>query len=133
MNPLLEKWTTPLETPPFDIIKTEHFIPAIREAIKIATEEINSITDNSSSPDFENTIATLDRSGETLGRIASVLFNLNSAETNKELQDATQEVSALLTRFSNDITLNEKLFEKINACLQKKRNLRSHQGTAAAY
>jgi peptidyl-dipeptidase Dcp len=120
MNPLLEKWTSPLETPPFDIIKTEHFIPAIKEAIESAIKEINSITDNAATPDFENTIASLDNSGETLGRIASVLFNLNSAETNKGLQEATQEVSALLTRFSNDITLNEKLFVKISAVYSKR-------------
>ena len=64
-------------------------------------------------PDFENTIAALDRAGEILGRITSILFNLNSAETNKELQAVAQEVSPLLTRFSNDITLNEKLFDRI--------------------
>ena len=81
MNPLLKKWTTPFETPPFNIIKTDHFLPAIKEAIRLATEEINHITDSTKTPDFENTIASLDRSGETLGKIASVLFNLNSADT----------------------------------------------------
>jgi peptidyl-dipeptidase Dcp len=64
-------------------------------------------------PDFENTIASLDRAGETLGRITSLLFNLNSAETNKSLQKVAQEVSPLLTRFSNDITLNKRLFKRI--------------------
>lgn len=115
MNPLLQEWKTPFGTPPFDIIKTEHFVPAIEEAIRLATDEITLITVNPLPPDFENTIASLDRSGETLGKITSLLFNLNSAETNKELQAAAQEVSPLLTRFSNDITLNEALFQKINA------------------
>ena len=112
-NPLLEEWKTPFNTPPFHLIETSHFIPAINEAIKAASEEIKVITENSEAPDFENTIASLDKIGETLGKITSLLFNLNSADTNKSLQEVTLEVSPLLTRFSNDITLNEKLFEKI--------------------
>jgi peptidyl-dipeptidase Dcp len=113
-NPLLQNWSTPFETPPFNLIEPAHFKPAIEEAIKSATLEIDGITGNSDAPTFENTIAALDLSGETLGRISSILFNLNSAETNKELQSVAREVSPLLTRFSNDITLNEKLFERIN-------------------
>ena len=112
-NPLLQEWNTPFGTPPFHLIETIHFKPAIEEAIKSATKEIKLITKNNELPDFENSIAALDRVGETLGKITSVLFNLNSAETNKELQETAQEVSPLLTRFSNDITLNEKLFKKI--------------------
>ncbi len=114
-NPLLQNWNTPFGTPPFHLIETAHFKPAVEEAIKTAEEEIKIITDNVEPPDFENTIASLDRSGEILGRITSVLFNLNSAETNKVLQDIAQQVSPLLTRFSNDITLNEKLFERIKS------------------
>ena len=71
-------------------------------------------------PTFENTIAALERAGETLGKITSVLFNLNSAETNKDLQAVAQEVSPLLTRFSNDITLNENLFERIKKIFETK-------------
>ncbi len=112
-NPLLQDWKTPFGTPPFHLIETIHFTPAVEEAIVSALEEIKIITDNNELPDFENTMAALDRVGETLGRITSILFNLNSAETNKALQETTKEVSPLLTRFSNDITLNEKLFEKI--------------------
>ncbi len=112
-NPLLQEWETPFGTPPFNLIETIHFKPAVEEAIKSASEEIKIITNNDELPDFENTIASLDRAGETLGRITSVLFNLNSAETNQDLQAVAREVSPLLTRFSNDITLNEKLFSRI--------------------
>jgi peptidyl-dipeptidase Dcp len=115
MNPLLQEWTTPFGTPPFHLIKTAHFKPAAEEAIRSAAEEIKSITDNTEPPDFENTVAALDRTGESLGRITSVLFNLNSAETNKNLQKIAQEVSPLITRFSNDITLNRKLFARIKS------------------
>jgi peptidyl-dipeptidase Dcp len=119
-NPLLEEWKTPFGTPPFDVIRTDHFKAAIEEAIKFATEEIKVITDNNEQPDFENTVASLDRAGETLGRITSLLFNLNSAETNKDLQEVTQMVSPLLTRFSNDITLNKNLFKRIKTVFESK-------------
>ena len=121
-NPLLQEWNAPFGTPPFHLIETIHFKTAVEEAIKSAAEEIKTITDNNDLPDFENTISSLDRAGETLGRITSLLFNLNSADTNKQLQEVTQEVSPLLTRFSNDITLNEKLFERINYVYERKEN-----------
>jgi peptidyl-dipeptidase Dcp len=114
-NPLIQEWSTPFGTPPFHLIETNHFKPAIEEAIRIATEEIKYISESNEHPDFENTIAALDRTGDTLGKITSLLFNLNSAETNKPLQEVAQVVSPLLTRFSNDITLNKVLFEKIKS------------------
>jgi peptidyl-dipeptidase Dcp len=121
-NPLLEIWSTPFEVPPFNLIKTGHFKPAIELAIKSAAEEIKSVSDNSALPTFDNTIAPLESAGENLGRISSILFNLNSAETNKDLQAVTREVSPLLTRFSNDITLNEKLFERVKKVFDTKEN-----------
>lgn len=119
-NPLLQKWNTPFGTPPFPKIKPSHFKPAVKESIACASVEIKKIAENPDLPDFENTIAKLDSAGETLGKISSILFNLNSAETNKKLQAASQEVSPLLTRFSNDITLNEKLFKRIKSIYENK-------------
>jgi peptidyl-dipeptidase Dcp len=114
-NPFLQEWTTPFGTPPFNLIRTEHFIPAAEEAIRKANEEITKISENADPPDFENTIEALENCGEIVGKVASVLFNLNSAETTKELQAAAQAVSPMLARFSNDITLNESLFARIKA------------------
>ena len=114
-NPLLEPWNTPFSSPPFDKFDPAHYLPAVETAIKYANEEISVITENPAQPDFDNTIAALDKAGELLGKISAVLFNLNSADTNKDLQTAAREVSPLLARFSNDITLNEKLFEKIKS------------------
>lgn len=122
-NPFLQPWNTPFGTPPFDLIKTEHFKEAVEEAIRIAEVEIASIAENSDPPSFDNTIVSLDRSGELLGKITSVLFNLNSAETSKELQTVAQEVSPILTRFSNNITLNNKLFGRINKINENRDNL----------
>jgi len=119
-NILLQEWKTPFGTPPFPLIDSTLYKPAVDEAIRYASKEIEAITEKQEPPDFENTVATLDRVGEILGRITSVLFNLNSAETNKELQIVTQEVSPILTRFSNDITLNEKLFGRIKKVYETK-------------
>jgi peptidyl-dipeptidase Dcp len=120
MNPLLKDWDTPFGTPPFAEIKTEHFVPAIKDALSMAEKEIDAIAENSALPDFENTIAALDSAGQVLSRITSVLFNLNSAETGKALQEAAREVSPLPARFSNDITLNPRLFERISKIFENK-------------
>ncbi len=112
-NPLLLDWETPFGTPPFHLIRTAHFKPAVEEAIKSAAEEITVVSENTDTPSFNNTIAALDTTGSKLNDITSVLFNLNSAETSTELQAVAQEVSPLITRFSNDITLNDKLFSRV--------------------
>ncbi len=108
-NPLLQ----PFDQAPFSKIKNEHFKPAFLEAIEMARKEIDAIVENPEPPSFENTVEALDYSGYQLDRVSSVFFNLNSAETNDEIQKIAQEVSPLLSEFSNDITLNEKLFKKI--------------------
>jgi peptidyl-dipeptidase Dcp len=122
-NPLLQIRTTPFGTPPFNLIVPEHYIPAVEEAIKEACEEIKHITDNQSPAGFENTVAALERTGDKVGDIASVLFNLNSAETNKELQAVAQQVSPLLVRFSNDITMNEELFYRVKSVYDNRESI----------
>ena len=122
-NPLLQTFNTPHETVPFSILKNEHFKPAFEEAIKMATEEIDAITNNSEDPTFENTIEKLDFSGYILDRLSSALFNLNSAETNDEIQKIAQEVAPMLSKFSNDITLNEKLFNRVKCIYENKEDL----------
>ncbi|MCX6334860.1 MAG: M3 family metallopeptidase [Bacteroidia bacterium] len=120
INPFLKEWKTPYGTPPFNLFENSHYKPAIEETIKSASAEIKVITENPASPGFNNTIAALDRVGERLGDITSVLFNLNSAETSKELQALAQDISPILTRFSNDITMNEKLFKRVKAVYNSK-------------
>lgn len=115
MNPLLQYWDTPFEAPPFHLVKPEHFRPALEEAVALTEKEIVSIAENSDPPSFENTVEALENSGELTGRISSILFNLNLAETSKELQEAAQFAAAALTRLSNDITLNRALFSRIEA------------------
>jgi len=118
-NPLLQDF----DFAPFSKIKTEHFKPAILEAIELAKNEIKEISDSTASPTFNNTIESLEFSGKKLDRITSIFFNLNSAETNEEIQRIAQEVSPLLTEFKNDIILNEDLFERVKAVFNEKESL----------
>ncbi|MEM8846539.1 MAG: M3 family metallopeptidase [Bacteroidota bacterium] len=110
-NPLLNTF----DKAPFEQIQNEHFKPAFLEAIENAREEIDQIATNSEPPTFENTLVALDYSGQQLDRVSSLFFNLNSAETNEEIQKIAQEVSPLLSEFSNDITLNQSLFKRIKS------------------
>lgn len=116
MNPLLQKF----DTAPFSTIKNEHFAPAFEKALADARAEIKSIASSNSQPTFENTIAALDDAGEQLSRISSILFNLNSAETNADIQQIAQEVSPKLSEFNNDLMLNKPLFERISKVFENK-------------
>ena len=123
MNILTKKFNTPFNTPPFSKIKNEDFLPAIKKLIIQTKNEIDAITENKEKPSFTNTIEALEYSGEQLDRVTSLFFNLNSAETSDELQKIAQKVSPLLTEFSNDITLNNKLFNRIKAVHDAKDDL----------
>lgn len=119
MNPLLKKF----DTAPFSKIKNEHFKPAFLQAMDNARKEIDAITSNTEVPSFKNTIEALEFSGQQLDRISSVFFNLNSAETNEEIQKIAQEISPILSEFGNDITLNEALFQRIKTVYEEKDKL----------
>lgn len=122
-NPLLEKFETPFESAPFSKIKNEDYKPAFIQAIEEAKAEIDAITANPEAPTFANTIEAMELSGEKLGRISSIFFNLNSAETNDEIQKIAQEVSPLLSEFGNDVRLNQDLFERIKVVYNQKDSL----------
>jgi len=119
MNPLLAKFNTPFETPPFDKIQTEHFLPAIQEAIVLSKKEIENIKSHST-PTFENTIEAMDGAGERLNLVSSIFFNLNAAETNEEIQKLARAISPLLTAHSNDILLDSELFDKVKTVHDQK-------------
>ncbi len=123
MNPLLEKFNTKYTSSPFEQIKEEHYLPAFQELVKISEKEIDEITNNSEEPTFENTIEAMAFSGEQLDRVSNIFFNINSAETNDEIQKIAQEVSPLLTEFSSKISQNEKLFERIKSVYDQKETL----------
>lgn len=114
-NPFLEQFTAPFEAIPFDKIKLEHYKPALEIAIKEAQQEIESIKINTDKANFNNTFEALERSGSLIGKISSVFFNLNSADTSDDMQALAQEISPMLTQFSNEIQLDLDLFKRIKA------------------
>ena len=130
-NPLLKVFETPHQSIPFSKIRAEHFIPALKENIKNALEAIDKVAHQTTPPTFENTIEALQNTGELLERNSSILFNLNSAETSDAIQKTTQKASPLLTKFQNDVRLNQALFERIKTLYQNqgKEKLSAEQQT----
>jgi peptidyl-dipeptidase Dcp len=122
-NPLLGDFNTPHETAPFDKIRNEHFLPAFNEAIKQGEADVEAIKMNTAAPTFENTVVALDQTARLLGRTAGIFFNLLSSETSDELQKIAQEVSPVLTKFQNDISLDPVLFEKVKTVYAQKDQL----------
>ncbi|MGC9150748.1 MAG: M3 family metallopeptidase [Microbacter sp.] len=130
-NPFLQPYKTPHGAVPFDKIKLEHYIPAFKEAFKQQDQEIAAIVNNSQKPTFQNTIEALERSGRLLDRVSHVFFNLNSADTNDQMQKIAEELSPMLTEHANNITLNEKLFARIKEVYDQRNqlNLNPEQAT----
>jgi len=123
MELFLKKFTTKYNTAPFSKINLSDYKEAFEKTIELARTEIDSIVKNTEAPTFSNTIEALDYSGEQLDRLSNIFFNLNSAETCDEMQKIAQEVSPLLTAFSNDIALNEDLFKRVKAVYDQKDTL----------
>ncbi len=126
-NPLVEDWNTPYQTPPFDKIKEEHYIPAFQYALTEAKDELYRIKAVKTLATFDNTIAALDLSGDLLGRISGVFFNLLEANTSAEMQKIAQEVSPMLTAFSNDLYLDPALFNRVKYVKENSKDLTPEQ------
>jgi len=122
-NPFFTDYGTPYEVPAFDKIKNEHFLPAFAEGMKQHAGEVEKIATATAPPDFENTIASLDRSGMLLRKVSNVFYNLTSANTSDELQSIAREVAPLLSKHNDDIRLNEALFARVKDVYVKKDEL----------
>lgn len=122
-NPFFEKYNTPHQTVPFDKIKNEHYEPAMLEGIKLHEAEIEAIINNPEAPTFANTIVAYEKSGKFLDRVITVFGNLRSAETNDDLQKIAQKMIPLLSEHSNNVSLNEKLFQRVKAVYKQKSKL----------
>lgn len=129
-NPLLSAWNTTHATPPFSQIEPAHFSEATPILIGKARAQMDVIINNTDAPTFENTIVAMELSGDELTRALSVFGNLMGSNTNPELQKIAMELSPLLTAYSNDISLNPKLFARVKAVYDSrdKLNLTTEQG-----
>ena len=115
MNPFFKDYTTPFGSIPFIQINIDHYVPAVQQGIADAKAEIDAIVTSADAPTFENVILALENSGELLSKVSSAFFNLNSAETNDEMQAIAQEISPLLTAHGNEVAMNAGLFAKVKA------------------
>ena len=122
-NPFLGEYGTPFETPPFDKIKIEHYMPAFEEGIRQEKADIDAIVNNPDEPTFGNTIEALEQAGELLTRVNHTFGNLNDANTSDEMQAIAQQVAPLLSKQSDDILLNVQLFGRIKSIWLKKDEL----------
>ena len=114
-NPFLQEWDTPYGIPPFDKIKIEHYMPAIKAGIAQQEAEIQAIIDNPAAPTFENTVAALELSGEILSKVTGVLYNLSETENSPEMEALIEEATPLQSQHSDNIYMNKKLYDRVAA------------------
>ena len=122
-NPFFQAYENEYQAPPFEKIKTVHYMPAFEEGMKQHQAEIDSIAANPEAPTFANTIDAMEYSGQLLSKVSSVFFNLQSADTNDELNAIAQEVTPKLTEHNDNIYLNDKLFQRVKAIVDMKATL----------
>lgn len=122
-NIFFKEFDTVHNTAPFDKIKNSDFEPAVDKGIEEQSQEVAAIVNQRSTPTFENTIVALERSGQTLARVLNVFYPLLSAESSDEIMDISLRISPKLTEHSNNISLNEKLWEKVKYVYDNKDKL----------
>ena len=122
-NPFFQEWNTPFQTPLFDQIKDEHFLPALMEGIKQRRVELDLIINNADEPTLVNTIEAMEKSGKFLSKVSRVFFSLNGANSNPQLQKVAEQITPELSQLNNDIYLNEDLFKRIKSINDEKENL----------
>lgn len=118
-NPLLAKWTTPFEVPPFDLIQNGHFGDGFERAMVTNRAEIDAIANNGAAATFENTICALEMAGDDLSKVAGTFFNLSGSNTNDEMQKIEREVAPKLSRHSSATVMNAKLFGRIKDLFER--------------
>ena len=122
-NPFLTEYTTPFQVPPFDQIKNEHYLPAFEAGIAEQQAEAEAIVNNDETPSFKNTILPFDKSGKILSRVSNVFFNLNECLTNDEMVAIAEQVLPMLSKHSDAIMMNPKLFERIDYLYQHRNEM----------
>lgn len=122
-NPFFSELDTPHQTFPFDRLMNEHYEPAFQKGMEIHNAEVDAIINNQAPADFRNTIEALEQSGELLNNVSQVFFALESAESNDEMMEISQRLSPLLSEHSNNISLNQQLFERVRAVYNKRDSL----------
>jgi peptidyl-dipeptidase Dcp len=122
MNPLTQKWNTLRQTPPFNEIKNEHWLPAFEEAVAEAKQEIEAIAGNTAAPDFENTIVALDRTGDKLSTVADLFFNLLECNGDDKMNAIAEQVQPILVAYENEVYQHPALFARVKAIYDRQQS-----------
>lgn len=109
--------------PQFDKIKEDDYLPAFKEAIKQAYNEVAAIAENKEEPTFQNTVEALEFSGKALDEVSGIFFNLNECLSSDKMQSIAEEISPELTKLSLHILFNDKLFQRIKFVYENRRRL----------
>jgi peptidyl-dipeptidase Dcp len=112
-NPLLMKSNLPFGAPDFSKIQEENYLPALESGIEQERQEIKKIVENKAKPTFENTVLAYEKCGVLLDRVSSIFFCLTSADKTPGIAQTEKKVMPLLTQFENEVSFNQKLFERI--------------------
>lgn len=122
-NPFFSEYENEYGIPPFEKIENKHYLPAFKEGIKQQQAEYDAIAHNTEVPTFENTIEAIEKSGALLTKVSAVFYNLNSAETNKEMEKIATEISPLLSEHGDNLYLNDAIFQRVKALYLSKDDL----------
>ncbi|WP_245625968.1 hypothetical protein [Marinifilum fragile] len=122
-NPFFAEYNTPYQTPPFDLIKFEHFEPAFMKGMEEGRAEIEAIANSKEAPTFENTILAYEKSGALLDKVGNVFYNIKGSENNDSIAALAKRLSPITTKYYGDISLNENLFKRIKAIYEQKDQL----------
>jgi peptidyl-dipeptidase Dcp len=123
-NPFFNKYDAPFEVPPFEQIKSSHYMPAYLKGFEEQRKEIKEIINSPGQPTFDNTVKALEYSGELLSKVSRVFGALNSANTNDTLQKINRELSPLLSKHRDDISLNDSLFQRVKSVYENRDKLK---------
>lgn len=123
-NPFVSEFQTEHGVPPFDKIKLEHYEPAFLKGIEEQNANIDAIVNNSETPTFENVIVALDNSAPILDRVSAIFYNMTDAEKTPGLNELSIKIAPTLSEHSDNISLNQELFKKVNAVYQQKESLK---------
>ena len=123
-NPFAKPSTLPLQLPPFDKIKDEHFRPAFEAGMAEELKEMDVIAREPAAPTFDNTIVAMERAGQLLNRVNTVFGNLNASNTNDEIQAIDTEMSPKLAAHADEIYLNSALFKRVDTLFQQRDSLK---------
>ena len=122
-NPLLTDWTTPFGLPPFDLIKDDHWAPAVDAALEDARAKINAIADSAEEPSFANTIEALELAEVDLGRIFGAFYGVAGADSNEAREALQREFAPKLSAFGSEVAENKALFARIDAIWKQRDTL----------